>query len=630
MLKEFEKAVKDILPEECGFSKIEAEGLTIVIYVDNIREFYNNDQLIKKLAYALKKKITIRCSPEHRQEPEYAKKFIEETIPEEAGVKSITFNPVFGQVMVEAMKPGLVIGKGGETLKRIITETGWIIVVQRIPTMDSSTITGVRKSLLKKAEERKKFLTTIGKKILSEQPSGSSWVKVTALGGAREVGRSCFSVETPNSRILLDCGINPEVYDKSKSFPLLNELGCSLSEIDAVIVSHAHLDHCGFIPYLFAYGYEGPVYCTPPTRDMAVMLQMDYLSLVNKIPNAVVPYGIKDIHEQLIHTIPVQYGDVVDITPEVKMTFYNAGHILGSSLVHLHINNGLHNLVYTGDMKFGFTQLFDPAHCVFPRIETLIMESTYGGKTDIMPNRKESETMIMDIVKKTIERNGKVLIPVFAVGRSQEIMLVFEHYMREAKIDNIPIYLDGMIREASAIHTAYPEYLKMKVRKKVLADHSPFESEIFETVKGDRDKIIEGKPSIILATAGMMSGGPVLEYLRHLAPDEKNSLIFIGYQSPLSLGHKIQRGLKEVPLVNDEGKSESVKINMEVHTVDGFSGHSDRRQLLAYLKNISPKPNRVILCHGDENKIGNLGPTISKLFKMKSDTPMVLDSMRLK
>jgi len=628
VFKKFEKTIKEILPEECGFSKVEAEGLRIVVYVSNIKAFYESDQLIKKLANALKKKIAIRSTASSRIEPEKTKKFIEQIVPEEAGIKNIAFNPVFGEVNVEAMKPGLVIGKKGNILKKIIEETGWVVNVQRIPTMDSSTITGVRKSMLKNAEDRKKFLQKIGKRITANYEKPSAWVKLTTLGGAREVGRSCFSVETPNSHILIDCGINPETSDKSKAFPVLNELRCPISDIDAVVISHAHLDHSGFVPYLFAYGYNGPVYCTPPTKDMSVMLQTDYLNLANKNPNSTAPYMIKDIHKQLINTVTVNYGEVVDITPEIKMTLYNAGHILGSSIVHLHVNNGLHNLVYTGDMKFGFTQLFDPANTQFPRVETLIMESTYGGKTDVMPNRREAEEMLMKTIKDTIERKGKILIPVFAVGRSQEIMLVFEHYMREMGIE-IPIYLDGMIREASAIHTAYPEYLKNKVRRKVLADHSPFESEIFETVKNNREDIINGGPSIILATAGMMSGGPVLEYFRRLAPDKKNSIIFVGYQSPLSLGHRIQRGISEIPLVNSDNKTESVKINMQVHTIEGFSGHSDRRQLLAYVKNITPRPSRVILCHGDESKITSLANAINKLFKLRVDTPMVLDSLRL-
>jgi len=252
MLKDFEKKIKKIIPTECGFSKVEAEGLNIVIYVDDIKSFYENDHLIKDLASALKKKICIRATAASRIDPESAIKIIKETIPEDANVQNIKFNPTFGKVNIEAMKPGLVIGKGGETLKKIIEKTGWVVDVQRVPTMESSTISGVRKSLLKEAEKRKKFLDNVGKKIMMRYDSPSSWVKMTALGGAREVGRSCFVVETPNSRVLLDCGINPDISDKSKMYPMLSDLGFSLSDIDAVILSHAHLDHSGFIPYLFA------------------------------------------------------------------------------------------------------------------------------------------------------------------------------------------------------------------------------------------------------------------------------------------------------------------------------------------------------------------------------------------
>ena len=160
--------------------------------------------------------------------------------------------------------------------------------------------------------------------------------------------------------------------------------------------------------------------------------------------------------------------------------------------MHLHVGEGMYNIVHTGDMKYGFTRLFDPTKTRYPRIDALFIESTYGGQNDITPNRQDSEMQLMDMIKRVIDNKGKVLIPLFAVGRSQELQLVLESYMTNnpgcTSID-VPVYLDGMILEASAIHTAYPEYLKEGLKNRILNNKSPFESEIFEVVKGEREEV---------------------------------------------------------------------------------------------------------------------------------------------
>ncbi|MCX8198203.1 MAG: beta-CASP ribonuclease aCPSF1 [Candidatus Micrarchaeota archaeon] len=629
-LKEIEKKVRELVPSECLLTKVEAEGLDIVIYLKDINAFYANDQLIKKIAGTIRKRILVKSDPSSLLPVEEASKIIKEVVPAEAGVSQISFNPDFSEVNIEALKPGLVIGKGGATLKSIIQRTHWAPVILRTPTMPSSTIKGIRSSMLKEASSRKKFLTSLGRKICSSLPSASDWVKVTALGGFYEVGRSCALVQTPNSKVLVDCGINPETFEPSKAYPYLNAMNLELDQLDAVVLTHAHMDHCGFIPYLYAYGYEGPVYCTTPTRDLAILLQMDFVAIANKNSQYAPPYGIKDIQKELAHIVTVDYGEVIDITPEIKLTFYNAGHILGSAMVHLHIGDGLHNLVFSGDIKYGFTRLFDQANSSFPRVETLFLDSTYGGRNDIQPNRFEADKKLVELCLATCQRGGKVLIPTFAVGRSQEIMLVLEEYASKNKDFNYPVYLDGMILEASAIHTAYPEYLRHNIQRRILSNDSPFESKIFEPVKKERKEIAEGDPAIIIAPSGMLSGGPSVEYLKLLAEDPKNSLLFVGYQSALSLGRKIQRGMKEVAMVSDDGRATSLKINMQVETVEGYSGHSDRNQLLSLLKNMRPKPEKIFTLHGDETKCEDLSRSIQKLMHIDSRAPMDLDSIRLK
>ncbi|MFH0713245.1 MAG: MBL fold metallo-hydrolase RNA specificity domain-containing protein, partial [Candidatus Micrarchaeota archaeon] len=379
----------------------------------------------------------------------------------------------------------------------------------------------------------------------------------------------------------------------------------------------------------YAYGYEGPTYCTPATRDLTVLLLQDCINVMNSEGKGA-PYGEKDVKKMLNHTITREYGEVTDVTPEVRFTFYNAGHILGSSQVHLHVGEGMHNLVFTGDLKYGRTKLLDAADTRFPRIETLIMESTYGGSHDLQPPIEEGAAKIARIVRQTMERRGKTLIPVFSVGRAQEIMLILEEQFREE--DGIKVYIDGMCKEANAIHTVYPEYLRHNIRRRILQNDSPFDKPLFShVVPKNRKDIAESEdPSVIIAPSGMLTGGTSVEFLKMLAHDERNSLIFVGYQGASSLGRKIQMGSKEVPLLNDKNKLDSLKINFQVESADAFSGHSDRLQLISYVRALRPKPLRILTVHGEESKCDDLSRSLSRIIHVESRAPMDLDTTRLK
>jgi predicted metal-dependent RNase len=292
----------------------------------------------------------------------------------------------------------------------------------------------------------------------------------------------------------------------------------------------------------------------------------------------------------------------------------------------------MYNILHTGDMKYGFTRLFDPTKTKYPRIDSLFIESTYGGHNDVSPNRYDSEKMLMSSVKRVIENKGKVLIPLFAVGRSQEVQLVLENYMMNDSQYNldVPVFLDGMILEASAIHTAYPEYLKESLKSRILNNRSPFESEIFEVVKGEREEVFDTGPAIILASGGMLNGGASVEYFRRLAGDPTNMLMFVGYNSANSLGRRIQNGLKEVPLPDENGRIMPHKINMEVVTVEGFSGHSDRKQLMNFMQDLRPRPKSVYTMHGEEQKCEDLARAAERVLHADARAMRNLDSTRFK
>ncbi|MFA4946508.1 MAG: beta-CASP ribonuclease aCPSF1 [Candidatus Micrarchaeia archaeon] len=627
-LKELRLAIEEVLPVECGLTKVEPEGPQIVIYLKNIRVFYEDESLVTRLASRVRKKVLLRVDSSMLKDPELALKEVTAMIPVEAGVQSVRFDPEFNEVVIEALKPGLVIGKGGMMLKNIILSTGWSPRVLRSPTSPSEVERALRGAILKVSKERKKFLTGLGKKMLLSPKGATDWVKITGLGGFKEVGRSCLLLQTPNSNVLIDCGINADTSDAQNAYPYLNAMNLSLDQIDAVIVTHAHLDHCGFIPYLYKFGYDGPTYCTPPTRDLMIMLQQDCINVMNS-EGAGAPYGEREIKNELGHVITRNYGEVTDITPEIRFTFHNAGHILGSSIVHLHIGEGVHNLVHTGDIKFGHTNLFEPADVRYPRIETLLIESTYGGRGDIQPRLRDAEQELVALIKQTLARRGKVLIPVFSVGRAQEIMLVLERYLGS---ENALVYLDGMSREASAIHTVYPEYLRHNLQRRILQNNSPFENPMFKNVvSSQRKDIVErDEPCVILAPSGMLSGGPSVDFLKMMAIDERNALMFVGYQSTSSLGRRVQRGEREVPILSDGRKLASLKINLSAHTVDGFSGHSDRPQLMAFCRNLHPKPQRIITMHGDDNKPEDLAHGLNKMLHCETRAIMNLDTVRLK
>lgn len=628
-MKEIEESVRSVLPPDCELSKAEFEGPQLVLYLKNMASFYRDESLITRIASKVRKKVVVRGDTSILMPPEPALAKIKEIIPPEAGVKDIRFDTPFNEVVIEANKPGVVIGKGGSVLKSIVLAVGWSPKVIRAPTMPSEIEAAVRGSLLAQSEYRKKFLTGLGKKMMSSVPGATEWVKFTALGGFREIGRSCFLLQTPKSNVLVDCGMNADTSDPSRCYPYLNAMGISLSEIDALILSHAHLDHMGFIPYLYAYGYEGPVYCTPPTRDLMVLLQQDAINVMNS-EGGKAPYGERDIKKELAHVITREYGEVTDVTDDIRFTFQNAGHMLGSAMVHLHIGEGGHNLVYSADIRYGRTRVCDPASTNFPRCETLILESTYGGRNDIKPRQEEYESRLVDLVRKTTANRGKVLIPVIASGRAQEIQFVLEEHLKDVEY---PIYLDGMSRESSAIHTVYPEYLRHNIQRRILQNDSPFDKPMFHTVvnQDQRKSIVESdEAAVILAPSGMLTGGPSLEFLKMLCHDPRNALIFVGYQSAMSFGRKLQQGQKEIPVLNSSNKQDTMKVNMGVHSVDGFSGHSDRAQLMAFARNIRPRPSRILTDHGDDGKCEDLARGLAKMLGVETRVPMNLDTIRLK
>jgi len=620
------------MPKEAEITRIEFEGPRLAIYVKNVVLLLEQSYVVTDIVNMLHKRVVIRSDPSIRVTETEAEKQIKSAIPQDAEITNITFDPSLGEVTIEAKKPGLAIGKDGSTLQEVIKTTSWRPRVLRAPPMPSKIITSTRHILHSESDARNRILRDVGERIFRPMIGSGDGVFVTPLGAFHEVGRSALLVQTSESNVLLDMGINPGSSNPAYAYPKIDAGEFDIDRLDAVIVSHAHLDHCGFVPFLFKYGYDGPVYCSEPTGILMTLLQLDYLDVYSR-EGVHAPYDQKDVRETVLHTIPLKYGVVTDVAPDIKLTLHNAGHILGSSIIHLHIGEGYHNIVYTSDFKFGRTMLLEPASCVFPRAETLVIESTYGGQEDLMPERTSVEGRLAAIVNETAEKGGKVLIPVPAVGRAQEVMLVLDSYMKNGLMKEMPIYIEGMISEATAIHTAYPEYLVRELRDQMLhKDINPFQSDYFTVVNhpSDREQIVAGQPAIIMATSGMLEGGPAVDYFKQLASDPKNVLLFVSYQIEGTLGSRLKNGVKEVSMMSRNGRIEAIKVDLRIESVEGFSGHSDRNQLLSFLRRISPKPSKIIVGHGERHKVDSFAHAVSRMFKVRTIAPDLLETIRLK
>lgn len=620
------------IPKKAEVTRIEFEGPALAVYTKRPELLFEQSSTIADIVGLIRKRIVVRSDPSVRLSEKDTTKMIEKLVPEEAEIVNMSFDPSLGEVIIDAKKPGLVIGKSGAVLQEIVKETRWRPRILRSSPIPSKIITHMRHYLHSESKERERILRTVGERIFRPMICDVGDVRITALGGFREVGRSAILLQTRESQVLMDCGINPGSTNPLAAFPRLDMPQFDIDALDAVIISHAHLDHCGFLPFLFKYGYDGPVYCSAPTSNLMTLLQLDYLDVAGK-QGFIAPYDQKAVRGCVLHTLPLRYGAVTDISPDIRLTLHNAGHILGSSIVHLHIGEGLHNLVYTGDYKYARTTLLEAAAADFPRVETIITESTYGAPQDLMPSRIVAEERLSSVINRTLERGGKVIIPVPAVGRAQEIMLIIDGYMKRGLMKEAPVFIEGMISEATAIHTAYPEYLAREVRNSILHEGiNPFQSDYFTIVEhpSARDEIVEGEPSIIMATAGMLEGGPIIDYFKRLASDELNTVIFVSYQIQGTLGRRVQKGLTETPIVNDDGRIEVIKVRVNVESIEGFSGHSDRRQIINYIRRVTPRAEKVIVCHGEKTKCLSVSNFLKRRFKTNAMAPETLETIRLR
>ncbi len=374
------------------------------------------------------------------------------------------------------------------------------------------------------------------------------------LGGCREVGRSAILVDS----IMLDYGLKPS---EPPEFPL-NGIAPK-----SVIISHGHLDHVGVAPNLV--DYDPKIYMTPPTLDLSDIILRDSMKLMRNPP-----YTPRQFRQFESNVIEVDYEEPIYIDGW-EVTLFNAGHIPGSASIHMSKDV---NILYTGDIKLEETRLLEPAYTDFPETDILIVESTYFGVEH--PDRKELEKAFVESILETLDNKGHAIIPAFAVGRTQEVLMILERY-------GITPYVDGMGRDVCSIIERYPDYVKsVRALRRAMKNAIPVE-------RGMREKILE-EPSVIVTTAGMLNGGPALFYISRLYNDEKSKILLTGYQVEGTNGYMaLNNGMIDLG-------NRIVKLKMKVEQYD-FSAHADDRQLKELVRKVVDRGAEVVFTvHGED------------------------------
>jgi metallo-beta-lactamase family protein len=447
------------------------------------------------------------------------------------------------------------------------------------------------------------------------------------FGAAQSVTGSMHLVEANGHRVLLDCGM---VQGKRQEARKLNsEFPFDVMSIDAVVLSHAHLDHSGKLPMLVKTGFDNSIFSTSATRDLCSAMLRDSASLqemdtkyVNKlnakmgVPFIKPLYTAHDVTTTLRLFQTLEYGRSLEILPGIKLTFRDAGHILGSATVTLEIAEGqeekkIVTLAFTGDLgRKGAAVVRDPE--VFSRADALITESTYGGRNH-GPMSKAKEKLAK-IVIETAHKGGLLIIPAFAVGRTQDVVYHLHELMESNQIPSMPVFVDSpLATNVTEIFRQHPECYDEETARLLQLDggKDPFGFDMLNYTRStEESKRLNDlrKPAIIISASGMCEGGRVLHHLRRNIGDPKTTVLFVGYQAENTLGRKLLQGDKTVRIYGEEYQ---VKARME--EIDGYSAHADESELLGFISAIPSKPEHVFVVHGEPDAAAATAARLSKM-----------------
>ena len=436
-------------------------------------------------------------------------------------------------------------------------------------------------------------------------------MKIAFHGAARTVTGSKHLITLKNGKkILLDCGMFQGMGRETLS--LNKEFGFDATEVDIMILSHAHIDHSGLVPRLTKLGYSGDIYCTPASRDLTEILlldsaeiQEDDVKYVNKKnarqgkPYVEPLYKVEDAKRAISQLHPVPYNKWFKIDEDVEVLFTDAGHIIGSASVHLRIreNGKTQQITFSGDIgRYGDPILKSPEE--FPQADYIIMESTYGSTlhTDIAPT---DGALIKFIHDTCVVKKGKLIIPAFSVGRTQEILYALNRAQLEGKLPSVDIFIDSPLSmEATQVTRMHPECFNRKVAKMLEVDDDPFSFPGLRYIKSvDESKMLNFRkePCVIISASGMAEAGRVKHHIANNIDEWKNTILIVGYCEPQSLGGRLMRGAKEVSIYGDK-----FEVKAEVGMIRSMSAHGDYEDMSQWLACQDPKAvKKLFLVHGE-------------------------------
>ncbi|MCY6484331.1 MBL fold metallo-hydrolase [Clostridium aestuarii] len=449
-------------------------------------------------------------------------------------------------------------------------------------------------------------------------------MKIMFLGGACEVGASCVLLKTNDENILMDCGIRQgNSKDPLPDFRTIQEYG----GVDAIVISHAHLDHIGTLPIISKEYPNAKIYMNNMTKDLVRVLLYDSLKIMNNREAEIPLYAEIDVENMLNRVFTINYEVEFEILEDIKLTLYNAGHIAGASCVYLKTKEGA--VFYSGDFSVFSQKSVEGAKLPRLRPDIGIFESTYGDK--LHSNREIEEQRLIEIANKCIDKEGKMIIPAFALGRAQEIILILKKAMNKGSLKKVNVYVDGMVKNINAAYKHNPLYLKNSLGKKILRGIEPFYDDYIKAIsnKKERENIIEAKEScIIVSSSGMLTGGPSQLYAEKLAAGENNYIVITGYQDEEAPGRKLLNLLeknKEDRILEINGRSMPVRCDIQLV---GLSAHADKGEIKSIIDRLTPK--NTFLVHGDEKVVKRLageliGEVRSRIYAPKSGEVFDID-----
>lgn len=437
-------------------------------------------------------------------------------------------------------------------------------------------------------------------------------MEVQLFGAAREVTGSCYSITTKDQKkILIDCGMFQGHKDKVREN--YEDFGFNPAEYSALLLTHAHLDHCGRIPKLIKEGFKGKIYAIDAAKDLALVILMDaakiaaedtahknWLRQKDGLPPRKPIYDVLDVKRSMKHFVSVSYDQEVHINKNIIAKFYDAGHILGASSIQLKIKEGDKTslIVFSGDLGQENAVLVKNIEPI-TKADYVFMESTYGDR--LHPAFEERKKNFIRIVNETYERGGKLMIPSFAIERVQELLFYLGEFMQDGLIPKMKVFLDSpMAIRATEVFEKYKQYYNSNVKQSMKRRGDPFKfPELIYTTTVEESKSINyiTEPCIIIAGNGMCSAGRIKQHIKLNIGDEKNTLMLIGYQAEGTLGYWLKRGEKQAILLGTK-----LDVRAKIEFIEGFSAHADYRDLISWLNHFDPKPKKVFVCHGEEEQ----------------------------